>query len=77
VQVTDFSGFEMCLGCTMGLMKKHLRRWRTPRLNCPCSASRVRQKPVQLDLFGSGDFYYHEGRLYVVSSQEDEPKGES
>ena len=30
-------------------------------------ASRVRQKPVQLDLFGSGDFYYHEGRSYIVT----------
>jgi hypothetical protein len=65
----------VCLGCIVGLMKKHLKGWKTPKLRtcCPKHAERwVRQKPVQLDLFGYGDYFYHEGRmLYVVQEKED------
>jgi hypothetical protein len=64
---------EVGRGCLMGLMKKsHLRGWKTPRCVCPNHERRVRQTPVQLDLFGYGDYFYHEGRmLYVVSQKED------
>lgn len=60
----------------MGLMKKlHLRGWKPPRIRtvCPSLAERrVRQKPVQLDMF-EGNWFYHEKRLlYVVSSQEND-----
>lgn len=55
----------------MSFMKTRLKGWKTPRICSSMLERRVRQKPVQLDLFAK-DFYYHEGRmLYVVQETQD------
>ncbi len=64
----------------MGLMKKHLKGWKTPSLRtcCPKHAERwVRQKPVQLDFFSDVDWFYHEREFLYVSEKEDVETSES
>lgn len=64
----------------MGLMKKLFMRGVKPRklrTVCPCqSGCRVRQKPVQMDLF-EGNWFYHERKLLYVSQTEDVSARES
>lgn len=62
----------------MVLNKNHLKGWKTPRLCCPNHASRVRQKPLQMDFFWDApcgrlfEYNFKTGRSdYVVSSQKD------
>jgi hypothetical protein len=57
------------------MKKKRLRGWKPPRLCCSFE-SRVRQKPVQMDLFEK-DWVYYEGRFYVVPKKEDVASCES
>lgn len=70
---------ESFLAGVLGVgMKKRLVGWKTPRFCSSMLERRVRQKPVQLDLFGLNDFYYYEGRMfYGLPKEEDVSQSES